>query len=220
MVAALLWTLALAAMSASATGAPSQTKVIDESRPAPRPCSQIRNVTPYYLKGGCILEEVGWGVDAYVLTAIGEIKLAHCDLFIDIHVDGDGRAMVDGFGGAGGTCDRLNVCFSGANRLARVPFNGRLYRDRAGELHQHIDMCLDTTIGRFRGGFDIPLQDDYEGVWRSKRGISIPVGSSGMRLVGKWRLKRNIGDRYDETRRATRLSVRTRPGGPGLDPPG
>lgn len=183
-------------------------ELLDVSRPGqPVRCPSVAAVEGQGITGGCMLEEAAQNVDLTLLTAVGEIRLAECSLYMPVAADGKGTVFGSPPGLVGDrSCGAIEPCGGGRYGVIVPPSRGRLYHDPAGRLHRRLPICLNTWLGRFEGDIDVPLHLEH-GEWWSND-IRIPVGLSGLAFNGRWRLKRNIHDRVKLRDKAVHLSVR------------
>jgi hypothetical protein len=150
------------------------------------------------VRGGCVLDAVGYVVDIAVLTAVGDVPFGRCTVEYDVHVDGAGRTVLDriAFPG-GGACGDAEPCWTGRKdgEVRWLPWRGRIVRTGDGELEHRVDACFDTCMGRFEGPLalelDLPSGATAAAGSSRSRTMSVEaparvVGESGWRLDGAW----------------------------------
>jgi hypothetical protein len=144
------------------------------------PCPPVRVRGPKRIDGGCVLEANGSYIELEVKTMVGALEFSSCTMYFTMHVDRAGSfviedAKIDGRN----PCNDAFPCFTEESIL---PWRGEIRRSAGGKLQAHVDMCLDTCMGRFRGPFVAELRPTRKG-WRLVADHA-PVGMSGWEFDG------------------------------------
>jgi hypothetical protein len=143
-------------------------------------CSPVRIRGPKRIAGGCVVEVSGSYVEFDVKTMVGDMDFSRCVMSFTMHVGGSGGVVVDeGKIDGRSPCNDVYPCFTDE---AILPWRGKIRRVRGDRLELHVDMCLDTCLGRFRGPFVAGLRPTRKG-WRIVADHA-PVGMSGWEFHG------------------------------------
>jgi len=193
-------TLALIAASAASTSAvPDRQPVPTASKAAttthcPRVVIERR---PPSVEGGCALVATFERVDFEVLTVAGPGLLETCEMYYRLVFENDGRAWISKFGissvAAGGRCGwTLMPCrWNGSGKpypfRELIPWQGTVKRVASRRYDVELAACLDSPVGRFEGDLNLTL-NRRGGRWWA-RAMHAPVGDSGLRIHGRWRLR-------------------------------
>lgn len=149
-------------------------------------CPEIDSTDPEKVEGGCVARASGSYVEMDVKSMVGDFEFSSCVLDYELRIDGSGRTVISDATIEGRSpCSDAIPCFTEAD--GRLPWHGRLRRDANGSLHNDVDMCLDTCMGRFEGPFTMDLRPSARGWHVTAR--DEPVGMSGWHVDGEWDIR-------------------------------
>lgn len=152
---------------------------------------------PPSVSGGCAVVATFERIAFDVLTLAGPRRLETCGMYFRMVFANDGRAWMSKFGLANVTPDgscatTLIPCrYSGSGKpyplQELVPWHGTIERTARGRYGVELDACVDSRVGRFEGNarFAVVARG---GAWKAVARHAT-VGSSGLRVAGRWRLR-------------------------------
>jgi hypothetical protein len=183
---AIALTVSLGALDAASTSGPDR-KTTDGVAVSNEhgPCPAIMERSPRHVTGGCKLDALGSGISMKVHSMVGDFDFSSCTVNFDLRLDRHGRALMEHFNILGRSpCNDARPCFT---ETAYLPIHGRVRAVGPKGLVLAADMCLDTCLGRFRGGFVFAIARSGN-AWRLNAERA-PIGDSGWEIDGGWDLE-------------------------------
>jgi hypothetical protein len=168
------------------------------------PCHELK-VRGLGVHGGCEILVDRKPMRMPVASLLGHYRFARCGLQSSMRIGPTGAiAMYDvslspppnGVGGI--ACGDIGACrrsFKGGGNASwntKLPWIGQMTSATDNRIRAHIDMCLDSCLGRFQGRTHIDFTRDTTGGWRMSARAA-PIGTSGMTLTGRWTLHATFG---------------------------
>jgi hypothetical protein len=186
-VAVLLATVSMTSPCASQAAGVS---VWDTSGARPVECRAIDSANPSKASGGCMVEaKTGRPIRVRVRSMVGDLTFGNCVYPHTLRIDGSGRTAndirkVDG----PRPCNDIRPCWSKRSEpFANQPFltwSGQIRLDARGQIHNHVDACFETCMGRFEGDVDIALEP-ARAIRRAVVSRDL-LGGTGFELDGYW----------------------------------
>lgn len=115
---------------------------------ATAPCGRVSASDRARVRGGCLGRIRGGRLDLSVATVAGSLPLATCDIAARVHVDARGRNWIDSIEISGRRCSGIRSCARGGRGRT---WAGQFHRNIPGQVHDHVDVCLETPLGRVAG---------------------------------------------------------------------
>lgn len=173
-----------------ATAAAADVTVRNGSGDKASECPAIDDSNPRKAKGGCIAKaRTGSPIQVLVRSMVGNLVFGHCVYPHVLRIDGMGRTALD-IGKVDGPrpCNDIRPCWSREpTPFDNQPFltwKGQLRIDADGALHNDVEVCLETCMGRFMGTVDMHIQRTGD---RARATLSNELlGMTGVDLDGHW----------------------------------
>jgi hypothetical protein len=181
------------AFTQAVTATAADVTVWDSSKSAAAKCPEIDDSNPRKAKGGCVARaKTGSPIQVLVRSMVGDLVFGKCVYPHALRIDAAGRTALD-IGKVDGPrpCNDIRPCWSKEpTPFDNQPFltwNGQLRTDANGVLHNDVDVCLETCMGRFTGTVDMRMERTAD---RARATISNELlGMTGMELDGYWNVE-------------------------------
>lgn len=180
----------VAVLAQAATATAAGVTVWDTSKDTAARCPAIDGSNSHKAKGGCAARaKTGSPIQVLVRSMVGDLVFGKCVYPHALRIDGAGRTALDVTKVDGPRpCNDIRPCWSKEpTPFDNQPFltwHGRLRTDPDGSLHNDVDVCLETCMGRFTGTVDMRVTRTGD---RARATISNELlGMTGMELDGHW----------------------------------
>jgi len=152
------------------------------------PCGAIDASDPTLVRGGCTGTARGRRLVLDFRTAGGTWTLGNCAIALHTHIDARGHNWLVPTGLSGKFCQGVRPCARGGRPIA---WEGQFHWTAPGQVHDHLEPCLQTPLGRLEGPITSMWRRERAGRWIVEGRLAL-IGDTASTI--DLRLSAQLGD--------------------------